>query len=39
MSRLHREPGEQARYTAELPPQGCVLLRFKAFLGTRREER
>jgi alpha-galactosidase len=36
---LHRDLGEQARYTAELPPHGCVLLRLKAFLGTRRAER
>ncbi len=36
---LHRDLGEQERYTAELPPHGCVLLRVKAFLGTRRAER
>jgi hypothetical protein len=35
----HRDLGEQARYTAELPPHGCVLLRVKAFLGTGRSER
>ena len=30
----HRDLGEQARYTGDLPPHGCVLLRVKAFLGT-----
>jgi alpha-galactosidase len=36
---LHRDLGEHERYTAELPPHGCALLRVKAFLGTRRAER
>ncbi len=35
----HRDLGAQARYTAELPSHGCVLLRLKAFLGTSRAER
>jgi alpha-galactosidase len=36
---LHRDLGQQTRYTAELPPHGCVLLRVKAFLGTRGAQR